>query len=55
MPGFYLICLLTSATMPKAAFPTDRIVKAENMYGNIAPINKPVKMSGFVRVILMLF
>ena len=28
--------------MAKAALPTDFIVNAENAYGNIAPINKPL-------------
>lgn len=45
MPGFYLICLRTSSTIPNAALPTDRIVKAENRYGNIAPRSKPAKIS----------
>jgi len=46
MPGCYLICLLTYSTIPKAALPTDLIVKAENIYGNIAPTSKPAKISG---------
>lgn len=46
MPGLCLICLLTSFTIPNAALPTDLIVNAENMYGNMAPINRPAQISG---------
>lgn len=46
MPGLCLICLLTSLTIPNAAFPTDLIVKAEKIYGNIAPNNSPAYISG---------
>lgn len=42
-----LICLLTYSTIPKAAFPTDRIVNAENRYGSIAPRRRPAKTSGW--------
>ncbi len=48
IPGSSRICRLTSSTIPKAALPTDLIVKAENTYGNIAPINNPAKTSGLV-------
>jgi hypothetical protein len=51
IPGSYLICLLTSSTIPKAALPTDLIVNAENTYGNIAPINNPANTSGLVNEI----
>lgn len=51
MPGSALICLLTSSTIPKAALPTDLMVKAENTYGNMAPINKPANTSGLVKEI----
>lgn len=48
MPGSSLICLLTYSTIPKAAFPTDLMVIAENTYGNMAPMSKPANTSGFV-------
>lgn len=35
--------------MPKAALPTDRIVKAEKTYGNMAPIKRPANTSGLVK------
>merc|ERR1712072_712507 len=41
-------CLLTSSTIPLAAFPTDFMVKAEKAYGNIAPNKRPAKISGSV-------
>lgn len=37
--------------MPKAAFPTDLMVRAEKTYGNIAPINSPANTSGLVNEI----
>jgi len=52
MPGSYLICLLTYSTIPNAAFPTDLIVKAENMYGIIAPSSNPAKIYGRVKEML---
>ena len=48
-----MICLLTSATIPKAAFPTDLIVNAEKMYGNIAPSKSPAKIYGFFNEIAL--
>ena len=48
IPGSARSCLLIYVTIPWAAFPTDLIVKAENRYGNIAPIKSPAKISGSV-------
>jgi len=46
IPGCSCNYLRTSSTIYKAAFPTDFIVKAENAYGNIAPINNIANMIG---------
>jgi hypothetical protein len=46
IPGVYLICLLTYSIIPRAACPTDFIVKAEKAYGSIEPNNKQVKIMG---------
>src|SRR6056297_655244 len=52
IPGISLNCLLTSAIILKAAFPTASIVKDEKRNGNIAPINNPIITLGLVRLII---
>lgn len=54
MSGLCLICLLTYLTIPKAAFPTDLMVKAENKYGNIAPSSRPAKTYDCTSEILLI-
>jgi len=48
--GSSLIYLLISVTISKAAKPTDFMVIAENAYGSIAPIIRPEKIIGSVKL-----
>ena len=54
-PFISLNCLLTSSTIPPAAFPTACIANELNKNGSIPPINKPIITFGSEMLITFIF